>query len=66
MEARLGGRKLVNIPLGFQKRFLRVTIPPGVHPGMVLRLAGMGRQTADGDRGNLYLKVVLTNEADSG
>jgi len=65
-EARLGGRKLVNLPLGFQKRFLRVTIPPGVHPGMVLRLEGMGRQTADGERGDLYLKVVLTNEADSG
>jgi DnaJ-class molecular chaperone len=49
MEARLGGRKLVNIPLGFQKRFLRVTIPPGVHPGMIIRLEGMGRQTANGE-----------------
>jgi hypothetical protein len=64
-EARFGGRKLVNIPLGFQKRFLRVNIPPGVHQGTVLRLEGLGRETASGARGNLYLKVFVMNQEDA-
>jgi membrane associated rhomboid family serine protease len=58
MEARLGTRKLVNIPLGHQKRLFRVTVPPDVRQGTHLRLAGMGRRM-DGVRGDLFLKVVI-------
>ena len=58
-EARAGTRKLVNIPWGFQKRLLNVTVPPGVAHGTSLRLAGMGRQRG-GQRGDLYLKVQIS------
>ena len=59
MEAQWGTRKLVNIPWGFQKRLLRVIVPPGVREGTTLRLAGMGRQIDDRKRGDLYLKVTI-------
>lgn len=58
-EAFLGTQKLVNIPWGFQKRLIRVTVPPGVTDTSTLRLAGLGRQTADNTRGDLYLRVII-------
>lgn len=58
-EASNGTRKLVNIPIGLQKRIYRVAVPPGVADGTVLRLAGMGRISDDGQKGDLYLKVRL-------
>ncbi len=58
-EALTGTRKLVNIPSGLRKRLIRVSVPPGITSGTVLRLRGMGRQLADGRRGNLLLKVVV-------
>ncbi len=58
-EALFGTRKLVNIPKGFRKRAFFLTIPPGVSEGSTLRLKGMGRQTAEGLRGDLYLKVNI-------
>ncbi|UCF57689.1 MAG: rhomboid family intramembrane serine protease [Deltaproteobacteria bacterium] len=58
-EADLGTRKLVNIPWGFQKRLLRISVPPGVSHGTTLRLAGLGRQIDGGKRGDLYLKVLI-------
>ena len=58
-EARLGTRKLVNIPWGYQKRLFWVTVPPGVGEGTSLRLSGMGRQGADRRRGDLYLRVKV-------
>jgi hypothetical protein len=58
-EADLGTRKLVNIPWGFQKRLLRISVPPGVTHGTTLRLAGLGRQIDGGKRGDLYLKVLI-------
>ncbi len=59
-EALHGARKLVNIPWGFQKQLLTVVVPPGVGPGTKLRLRGMGRLKPDGQRGDIYLEVVLT------
>ena len=53
-----GTKKLVNIPLGFQKRLFTVTIPAGIKEGSILRLRGMGKQMPDGQRGDLMLKVV--------
>ncbi len=58
-EAATGTRKLVNIPWGFQKRLLRVAIPPDIREGSVLRLKEMGRQLPDGRRGDLLLKVHI-------
>ena len=57
-EARSGTHKLVNIPWGFQKRLFRVTVPPGIHHGVTLRLGGMGKQLGE-RRGDLYLKVMI-------
>lgn len=59
-EALTGTRKLVNIPWGFQKRTFKVIVPSGVKEGSKLRLKGMGKVTADGERGDLYLKVAIS------
>jgi len=58
-EALTGTLKLVNIPWGFQKRLVRVTVPAGVQAGSKLRLKGLGKTTPDGQRGDLYLKVAI-------
>jgi membrane associated rhomboid family serine protease len=58
-EARQGGRKLVNIAQDRKKRTFFVNIPRGVSEGTTLRLRGMGRQTAEGVQGDLYLKVQI-------
>lgn len=58
-EALVGTRKLVNIPHGFQRRMLRVNVPPGIEAGKVLRLRGQGNAKPDGNRGDLLLKVMV-------
>lgn len=58
-EAAGGTRKLINIPSGFRKRLLRVTVPPGVKAGSRLRLKGLGKETDSNQRGDLYLKVSI-------
>ena len=58
-EARLGSRKLVNIPWGFQKRLINVTIPAGITEGKQLKLKSLGKLTPKGGRGDLYLKVQI-------
>ncbi|MEW6079184.1 MAG: rhomboid family intramembrane serine protease [Thermodesulfobacteriota bacterium] len=58
-EASGGTVKTVNIPWGFHSRLYRVNIPAGVSPGTVLRLPGLGKRTADGTAGDLYLKVMI-------
>ena len=61
-EAFDGTRKLVNIPWGFHKRLVRVSVPPGVRNGSKLRLKGLGKEFGSddrGERGNLYLKVRI-------
>ncbi len=59
-EARTGVQKLVNIPWGFQKRMVRITVPPGIEAGSQLRLKGLGKLMGDGnDKGDLFLKVVV-------
>ena len=58
-EANFGTRKLVNIPYGFSKRLFRISVPPGVSHGTVLRLAGLGRQMDGGKKGDLYIKVLI-------
>jgi hypothetical protein len=58
-EARLGSRKLVNIPWGFQKRLINVTVPAGITEGKQLRLKSLGKLTPKGGRGDLFLRVII-------
>ncbi len=58
-EIQNGTKKLVNIPWGFQKRLYRVVIPPGIEAGSNLRLKNLGKIKLDGQRGDLFLKVVV-------
>ena len=60
-EALVGTQKLINIPKGFQKRIVKVIVPPGVKEGSKLRLKGMGKTGSNGQRGDLYLKVMITS-----
>jgi membrane associated rhomboid family serine protease len=61
-EIQSGTRKLVNIPWGFQQRLYRVVVPPGIEPGSNLRLKNLGKLKPDGQRGDLFLKVVIENQ----
>lgn len=54
-EAGLGTRKLVSVP--YRRRTVVLTIPAGVRDGKRLRLRGMGRRSATGEVGDLYLTV---------
>lgn len=58
-EARFGTRKLVTVPWGLQSRLFRVSVPPGVTDGKVLRLPGLGRPLPGGARGDLYLQISI-------
>jgi len=58
-EALLGTRKLINVRWGLRSRVLRVTVPPRVREGIVLRLAGLGKLMPNGRKGDLHLKVVI-------
>lgn len=58
-EALLGTRKLVNIAQGFRKNAFMLNVPPGVTEGSKLRLKGMGKQSPDGLKGDLFLKVRI-------
>jgi membrane associated rhomboid family serine protease len=58
-EAVTGTRKLVNIPWGFHKRLYKVVVPAGMQEGRKLRLKGLGKQVVTGERGDLYLKVLI-------
>ncbi|MFO7604911.1 MAG: rhomboid family intramembrane serine protease [Desulfurivibrionaceae bacterium] len=58
-EAMAGTHKTVNIPWGFHNRFFQVSVPAGAKEGTLLRLTGLGKIMPDGQRGDLYLKVVI-------
>ena len=58
-EAAFGTRKLVSIASGRQRRLFRVTIPPGIHDGMVLRLSGAGEELDDGSQRDLHLRIRI-------
>ena len=59
LEARLGTRKILNIPSGSRKRFLKVTVPPGSRDGSLIRLTGAGRQLRNGTRQDIYLRIKV-------
>jgi membrane associated rhomboid family serine protease len=58
-EAALGAKKLISVDQGLRKRTVMVTIPPAVEEGTVLRLRGLGRKGPEGQRGDLYLEILL-------
>jgi membrane associated rhomboid family serine protease len=58
-EAVTGTTKLVNIPWGFHKRLYKVVVPAGIQEGRKLRLKGLGKRVATGQRGDLFLKVLI-------
>ncbi len=58
-EAAHGVRKLVSIPLGYQKKPIALNIPPGIKNGTKIRLAGLGKKIDDNHRGDLYLTVIV-------
>lgn len=61
VEAIAGTQKMVTIPWGFYKPLYKVNIPAGVRQGTRLRLAGMGKLSADGIKGDMYLIVKIKN-----
>ncbi len=61
-EAARGVKKLISIPIGYQKKPLVLNIPPGTADGTRLRLAGMGKKTDTGERGDLYLTVNVIED----
>ncbi|WP_300668422.1 rhomboid family intramembrane serine protease [Desulfoluna sp.] len=58
-EARNGAVKRVNIFRFGQGRLIKVTVPPGVQAGKLLRLRGLGLPHPEGPRGDLYLTLSL-------
>jgi hypothetical protein len=61
-EAFLGTRKLISVKWGLRSRVLRVTVPPRMRVGTVLRLVGLGKVFPDGRKGDLHLKVLIQGE----
>ena len=59
-EAAGGTRKLISIPRGFRKRLFNISVPPGIRAGSKLRLRGLGRETGSNERGDLFLKVTIS------
>src|SRR5581483_4007447 len=56
-EARLGGRRVINLPGG---RTTTVTVPAGIRDGEELRLPGQGLAGAEGgSAGDLVLRVAI-------
>jgi membrane associated rhomboid family serine protease len=58
-EAFTGTQKIVNVPWGFHKRLIRVSVPPGVKDGTTLRLKKLGKQGINGVVGDMYMKVAI-------
>jgi curved DNA-binding protein CbpA len=56
-EATEGARKRITVESETGPDDIVVTVPPGVRPGMKLRLKGRGRPSASGPRGDLYLVI---------
>lgn len=59
MEARMGTRKIISVPWGLQRKLIRVSVPPGISHGAVLRLPGVGSPDGDGERRDIYLEVLI-------
>ena len=58
-EALSGTRKLISVKWGFRSRILRVSVPPGMKEGTLLRLVGLGKLMPNGEKGDLLLRVRI-------
>ena len=58
-EADTGTRKMVSISRGVKRKLFRVTIPPQITDGKMLRLRGLGKQIGTDQFGDLLLKVTV-------
>ncbi|MFH2066810.1 MAG: rhomboid family intramembrane serine protease [Pseudomonadota bacterium] len=61
-ESLTGTQKMVNVPWGFQNRLFRVSVPAGTRHGSLLKLQGLGKIISHGERGDLYLKVLIQDQ----
>ncbi|HRT63136.1 MAG TPA: rhomboid family intramembrane serine protease [Syntrophales bacterium] len=61
-EAMSGTRKMITIVRDGERKLVNVIIPPGVRTGTRLRLPGLGREGASGERGDFYLEIVIRGE----
>jgi hypothetical protein len=58
-EARTGTRKLVSLPLGRHGKLIRISVPPGITHGTLLRLTRLGETKGNGERGDVFLRVLV-------
>ncbi|MCG8566756.1 MAG: rhomboid family intramembrane serine protease [Desulfobacterales bacterium] len=61
LEALTGARKRVTVTHGLYRPLYRVVIPAGIRQGTRLRLNGLGRALPGGQKGDLYLRVMIKN-----
>ncbi len=61
LEALTGAKKRISVSQGLYRPLYRVVIPAGVRQGTRLRLAGLGRTTPSGERGDLFLQIEIKN-----
>lgn len=61
-EARTGTRKVVSLPVGRHGKLIRVSVPPGITHGTLLRLMHLGQSRVDGERGDLLLRVLVQEQ----
>lgn len=62
MDVYNGAERQVNLSLSSGERInARIKIPPGIEDGRKLRLRGQGATRPDGNRGDLYLKIHITD-----
>lgn len=58
-EALRGTQKLISVKWGLRGRILRITVPPRLREGTVLRLSGLGKMAPNGEKGDLLLRVRI-------
>lgn len=65
-EASRGGERelVLTDPATGRRKTVSVNIPAGLKSGQRIRLSGQGREGMGGERGDLYLKVDVTSDAD--
>lgn len=56
-----GGRITVEYRPGFSSKRIKVSIPPNIKSGTILRLSDMGRKNLTGRAGDLYLHVEVVS-----
>ncbi|MDR3320775.1 MAG: J domain-containing protein [Desulfovibrio sp.] len=63
-DVQRGGKRAVTLRVASGKRTLEVNVPPGIHDGAKLRLAGQGDPAPGGTPGDLFLRVRYLPHSD--